>query len=390
MAHWLRLRLWFGRHLLAILGGCFAAAVLFVLLTPLLLEWVSNIEGNNSADRRFWFEWLERVHHVLLQTMVAAWVFALGSSIASFLNVVAFRVPRGESILGRSHCPRCQKQLSMWENMPVFGWLRHGGRCATCRIPISPRYLFVELLLGSGFLIVFVSNPSSIYRLGANSLVAADAISQITIGLTDFLLSASVLAAIFLGALLQWERARIPWSVVAAVWLIAITVLLGQSVVEWVLTSAWTTSAEGALDLDIATTRTVGQRAAALLTALVIGAILPLQAEPQGAEQTGIQTREMLIFLLVGLCLPWRTTVVVSIVSAALLLLTKVWPTAQRIPLGWVYLGMILGVALPALTQFSAAAKSTASLQFMDVGLTGLALVLSIATRMFSATHSRA
>ena len=81
----------------------------------------------------------------------------LGACIGSFLNVVAYRMPRGESLVVRpSHCPHCNVNISLRDNLPVFGWFILGGRCRTCRLPISPRYPLVEALLGSLFLALVV------------------------------------------------------------------------------------------------------------------------------------------------------------------------------------------------------------------------------------------
>ena len=48
----------------------------------------------------------------------------------------------------RSRCPHCGHQLRWHENLPLIGWLRLRGKCASCQAPISPRYPFVELLTG--------------------------------------------------------------------------------------------------------------------------------------------------------------------------------------------------------------------------------------------------
>jgi len=83
-----------------------------------------------------------------VDVVVFVWSFWVASSIGSFLNVVAWRMPRGESINGRSYCPRCCSQLKVRDNFPVFGWLALRGRCRTCRLPISPRYPIVEGVVG--------------------------------------------------------------------------------------------------------------------------------------------------------------------------------------------------------------------------------------------------
>jgi leader peptidase (prepilin peptidase)/N-methyltransferase len=87
-----------------------------------------------------------------MQWLTAIWLFAVGSCVGSFINVVGYRMPRGESIVFRpSHCPRCQANIRFRDNIPVWGWLLLGGRCRECRQSISVRYLLVESLFGVMF-----------------------------------------------------------------------------------------------------------------------------------------------------------------------------------------------------------------------------------------------
>ncbi|ODA41720.1 A24 family peptidase [Desulfosporosinus sp. BG] len=77
-----------------------------------------------------------------------------GLLIGSFLNVVIFRVPRGESIVTPgSHCPTCRHALRFWEIIPVLSFLFQKGVCRSCHAKISWRYPLVELLTGILFYI---------------------------------------------------------------------------------------------------------------------------------------------------------------------------------------------------------------------------------------------
>lgn len=92
----------------------------------------------------------------------------LGLLVGSFLNVLVLRLPRmmqadwqqqAREILGlpsqpgpafnlalpRSHCPRCQHVLRLWENIPLLSYALLRGRCSACQARISPRYPLVEL-----------------------------------------------------------------------------------------------------------------------------------------------------------------------------------------------------------------------------------------------------
>jgi leader peptidase (prepilin peptidase)/N-methyltransferase len=75
-----------------------------------------------------------------------------GAIIGSFLNVVAHRVPRGESLVSPgSHCPGCGAELKPYDNIPLVSWLLLRGRCRNCGMRISPRYPLVELATAIAF-----------------------------------------------------------------------------------------------------------------------------------------------------------------------------------------------------------------------------------------------
>lgn len=89
--------------------------------------------------------------------MPASLIFAalFGLTIGSFLNVVIWRLPRGESLSHpASHCPRCQTPIKPYDNVPVLGWLWLRGRCRACRAPISARYPLVEAATGALYVLV--------------------------------------------------------------------------------------------------------------------------------------------------------------------------------------------------------------------------------------------
>ncbi|WP_345973523.1 prepilin peptidase [Sulfurimonas diazotrophicus] len=74
-------------------------------------------------------------------------VALFGALFGSFLNVVIYRIPRGESVVfPASHCPHCGTNLKPWHNVPVLSWLMLRGRCAFCGVPISAQYPLIELL----------------------------------------------------------------------------------------------------------------------------------------------------------------------------------------------------------------------------------------------------
>jgi leader peptidase (prepilin peptidase) / N-methyltransferase len=73
----------------------------------------------------------------------------LGLLFGSFLNVVIYRLPRGQNVAHPgSSCPACGTPIRPWQNIPVLSWLTLRGKAACCGVAISPRYPLVELLGG--------------------------------------------------------------------------------------------------------------------------------------------------------------------------------------------------------------------------------------------------
>ncbi|MGC8667592.1 MAG: prepilin peptidase [Chthonomonadales bacterium] len=114
--------------------------------------------------------------------------FVLGAVIGSFLNVVIWRLPRGESLSHPgSHCPRCGHSLSAWENIPVLSYLVLRGRCRACKEPISVRYPVVEALTGFLFF-VFVLRFGPTIQAAAYCLFGAALIAAFFIDLDHFII----------------------------------------------------------------------------------------------------------------------------------------------------------------------------------------------------------
>ena len=132
----------------------------------------------------------ELAPHLALFTF---WAFALGCCIGSFMNVVVWRLPRGESLsYPPSHCPKCGHAIRPWENIPIISWLCLRARCSACHLPISIKYPLGEAATG----LLFTAVWFSIYK---RSLPLA-------VVLPYFALTAHLLAA----ALIDAEHRFIP------------------------------------------------------------------------------------------------------------------------------------------------------------------------------------
>ncbi|MGI5901950.1 MAG: prepilin peptidase [Desulfitobacteriia bacterium] len=132
----------------------------------------------------------------------------LGLVSGSFLNVLIYRIPRGESIIKpRSHCPHCNHKLRAWELVPVLSFLLLGRKCRKCSTKISWRYPVVEILTALMFILIYL------FRTTEN-----------IVGLFCNLVLVSILIAL---SFIDIETLRLPDSLVILVAAMAILNILG-------------------------------------------------------------------------------------------------------------------------------------------------------------------
>ena len=82
-----------------------------------------------------------------METLLIIYIGIIAACVGSFLNVVIWRMPRGESLSSPpSHCPKCGKGIKWFDNIPVLSWLMLGGKCRNCKVKISAQYILIELL----------------------------------------------------------------------------------------------------------------------------------------------------------------------------------------------------------------------------------------------------
>lgn len=104
--------------------------------------------------------------------MELIFIFLIGITIGSFLNVLIDRLPAGETVLvGRSHCDFCKKTLQWYELIPLFSWIIQKGRCRRCRKTLSVQYPLIEGITGIGFILIFQTFPYSLISLFAYFLI---------------------------------------------------------------------------------------------------------------------------------------------------------------------------------------------------------------------------
>lgn len=123
----------------------------------------------------------------------------LGACYGSFCNVVAWRLPRKESVIRPgSHCTRCGKNVRWHDNLPVLGWLLLAGRCRDCRKTISARYPIVEALSAGLWISATVaataglSGLPALFRLGAGIVLVSILLPLVLIDLDQMWLPESI------------------------------------------------------------------------------------------------------------------------------------------------------------------------------------------------------
>lgn len=209
--------------------------------------------------------------------IVACAVFGL--IIGSFLNVVIWRLPRGENLSHPgSHCPKCGHAIRAYDNIPVISWLVLRGKCRDCDNPISARYPLIEAFTGFAF-----------------------AVTGWFVGYSILLLPLLWFAAVSIAlAMIDIDVKRLPNSLVLTSWAV---VGLGLAV---------TAAAEG----------TWGDLGRAALGALTMGAAYLLLAVVYPA---GMGMGDVKLAVLLGMILGWFGWAEVAVGFFAGFLLGAVW-----------------------------------------------------------------
>ena len=85
-------------------------------------------------------------------------LFFMGIYFGSFFTLATYRLPKKENITHKhSYCPNCNHKLGIFDLVPVFSFLRLGGKCRYCKHPIGIRYILFEILTGIVFVLFGLS-----------------------------------------------------------------------------------------------------------------------------------------------------------------------------------------------------------------------------------------
>ena len=118
--------------------------------------------------------------------MLAIIAFAIGASVGSFLNVVADRIPEGQSLVHpRSHCPSCQRPLPNIELVPVLSYLWLRGRCRGCGANIPARLLAVEVVTGLLFAVIYLRFVGGLDTIAISIVMAAAVALLVVVAVID-------------------------------------------------------------------------------------------------------------------------------------------------------------------------------------------------------------
>ncbi len=107
---------------------------------------------------------------IITPVMLYAKAVLSGLLLGSFANLIAYRLPRGESIvMGRSHCPHCGHNLGVADLVPVFSYVWSRGQCRYCKTAISPRYPIIEIITAILFMLALAAAGPGlpVFALGA-------------------------------------------------------------------------------------------------------------------------------------------------------------------------------------------------------------------------------
>ncbi len=155
-------------------------------------------------------------------------IFAFGCCIGSFLNVVIYRMPRDKSLITPpSSCPSCSKRIRFYDNIPLFSWLLLGRKCRYCRVPISPRYFFIELLTAVVFLGLFIVYFNTDLRETVQPFLGR--------GWLIYLLHIIMLSAFIAASAIDLEHWIIP---LAICWVVTAAGFIGSAIGPYVIDTA--------------------------------------------------------------------------------------------------------------------------------------------------------
>ena len=302
------------------------------------------ISRQNRLDQIQW------VQTILVAGFLYTWFFFFGATVGSFLNVVIWRMPRGETVVTRpSRCPWCSTNLKWNDNIPVLGWLMLGGRCRTCRIPISPRYPIVEALMGTVFLLLLqfelLSGGGNLPGIEAVHLTYARMMLELKLNLLGYYAFHCFLFCLLIcWSLIAWDRQRMPTTLTILAFGVG---FFGPLVWPnlYPVKAAWAADQPGYASpvlVSVFETAIMGVLVGTLL-GLAMRFFAPATTSDDHSGRWGVP----IMMGAVGLFFGWEAALVISVLAVALtILLWPIWKKCQRADLAGGLELSIFGMAL--------------------------------------------
>ena len=293
--------------------------------------------------------------------LVGCWFFAVGSSIGSFLNVVAYRLPRRLPWIGSSMCPYCNVPIQPRDNIPVLGWIVLRGRCRACRLPISARYPTYELLAGLTFLAIYLVE---VWTRGANLPQEAGRTSDLfsmLVGTVDWetmalgLFHCAILAVLLCVAMIQLSGQQVPIQMTLVG--CALTILV-STCFPVLIVAPWGTSPQHVYHpvghLDALATGLAGALAGFALGRFTQPALFPL-AHPRWLSSHPASYEGLswcCSWALIGSAVGWQGVFSTGLWSLPLLAIAEPkrrrarWETPSWVPTAWLGTAMLIHLSL--------------------------------------------
>lgn len=241
-------------------------------------------------------------------------VFFYGICIGSFLNVVIYRLPRGESLIKRaSHCTTCGAKIRVVDIIPIVSWLMLKGKCHSCGEKISPRYPIVEALNGIIYVITF-----TVMDFNLKSLI--------------YCLFFSVLICL---GFIDWDTMEMDLRMLGLIVVLALPVIILPMLPQYYNMPEFLQYEDGGLWAHL-----IGLVCVSVPFFLIgeISGMIIRKRNPESEIRRGIELGDTLIMAAGGLLIGWKACVVSAffgiIIAAAMGLVSKLKTGESRFAFG--------------------------------------------------------
>ena len=317
---------WIKLLCLGMLASSVAGYIVGVPLVNAFWESFSGDASNAAARAPGWTISKEMLFRSAKFVVFAIFTY-FGACIGSFLNVVAYGIPRGESVgLRNSSCPKCNAKISRIDNLPVFSYLNLSARCRSCQAPIPVRYLLVELqvaaIFGSLFLYELVTGAANV---PAMSRISYSGILWIVLYPKWNIIGIYLFHSLFMSflvvlSLIEWDRQKLKLRFSIALVLLFLLAATAYLPLQPIPAPEYLSSLVGHIP------------AVSQFAKLVFGGIVGAIAASFFGSVTEQENRSTFFpaMTLAGVVLGWQTTLHVSVLFAVLLLAVRFVPRLRR------------------------------------------------------------